>query len=216
MNNKNNNIAGLDIGPANPTLSIFLISILGLFLEMMIIRWISTEIRIFAYLQNTILVVCFLGLGLGCFTSNEKIDLRNTILPLLVITLFLAIPIGRKGLAMISELLSVMRDLPIFYSAITTSSFQSVSYAFLGLICSYFLLLLILDMFIPIGRILGRLLNNHPDTIWAYSINLMGSLIGTWLFVIVSSLYAPPFVWCFIFVLLLILFLNAPRRSRMI
>jgi len=41
---------------------------LGLFLEMLLIRWIGTEVRIFAYLQNTILVACLLGLGLGCFT----------------------------------------------------------------------------------------------------------------------------------------------------
>jgi hypothetical protein len=36
----------------NPTLEVFLISVLGLFLELLLIRWISTEIRVFAYLQN--------------------------------------------------------------------------------------------------------------------------------------------------------------------
>ncbi len=44
----------------NQTLGLFLISILGLFLELLFIRWIGTEIRVFAYLQNTILVACFL------------------------------------------------------------------------------------------------------------------------------------------------------------
>jgi hypothetical protein len=64
-----------DIGPANRTLAIFLISILGLFLEMLFIRWISTEVRIFAYMQNTVLVVCFMGLGFGlafCDTHYQK------------------------------------------------------------------------------------------------------------------------------------------------
>lgn len=48
-----------DLGPVNQTWAIFLISVLGLFLEMLLIRWIGTEVRIFAYLQNTILVVVF-------------------------------------------------------------------------------------------------------------------------------------------------------------
>ena len=47
---------------------------------MMLIRWIGTEIRIFAYLQNTVLIVCFFGLGMGCFTCRQPIHLRRTII----------------------------------------------------------------------------------------------------------------------------------------
>ncbi len=64
------------IAPRNRTLTIFLVSVLGLFLEMLLIRWIGTEIRIFAYLQNTILIVCFLGLGLGC-SDLAQVGRRN-------------------------------------------------------------------------------------------------------------------------------------------
>ena len=46
-----------DLRIPNQTCGIFLISILGLFLETLFIRWIGTEIRIFAHLQNTIPVV---------------------------------------------------------------------------------------------------------------------------------------------------------------
>src|SRR3990167_3182433 len=100
-------------GPASRTWAIFLISVLGLFLEMLLIRWIGTEIRIFAYLQNTVLVVCFLGLGLGCFTSRKPIIMRNMLLPLAILTLLLAIPMTRDGLGKTSELLSVLDDLLI-------------------------------------------------------------------------------------------------------
>ena len=62
-------------GPTNPTWGIFWISVLSLFLELLLIRWIGTEVRIFAYLQNTVLVVCFLGLGIGCFTSRGPIHI---------------------------------------------------------------------------------------------------------------------------------------------
>ena len=48
-----------------PTLALFVVSIAGLFLELLLIRWIGTEVRIFACLQNTVLVVCFLGDWVG-------------------------------------------------------------------------------------------------------------------------------------------------------
>ena len=54
----------------------------GLFLELLLIRWISTEIRIFAYLQNTVLVVCFLGLGMGCWDCRQAFALRDMLVPL--------------------------------------------------------------------------------------------------------------------------------------
>jgi hypothetical protein len=54
------------------TAAVFLISVLGLFLELLLIRWISTEIRVFAYLQNCVLVVCFLGLGMGAWDARRR------------------------------------------------------------------------------------------------------------------------------------------------
>jgi len=105
------------IEPFNRNWAIFLISVLGLFLEMLLIRWIGTEIRIFAYLQNTILIVCFLGLGLGCFTCRQPIRLHQSLVPLFIIILLLAIPIVRLGLGKISELLSLLGDLVIWSPA---------------------------------------------------------------------------------------------------
>jgi hypothetical protein len=37
-----------------------LISLFGLFLELLMIRWISSEIGIFAYFKNFVLVACYL------------------------------------------------------------------------------------------------------------------------------------------------------------
>jgi hypothetical protein len=100
---------------------IFLISVLGLFLEMLLIRWIGTEIRIFAYLQNTILVVCFLGLGLGSFTCRQPINLRQSLIPLFILLILMAIPIVRIALGNISELLSVLDDFVIWGSVTATN-----------------------------------------------------------------------------------------------
>src|SRR6188768_3873847 len=79
--------------------TLFLISVIGLFLELLLIRWVSTEIRIFAYLQNTVLVVCFLGLGMGCWDSRKPFALRDMLIPLGVLVTLLALPPTRVALA---------------------------------------------------------------------------------------------------------------------
>lgn len=53
--------------------SLILVSVLGLFLELLLIRWISSEIRIFAYFKNFVLISCFLGFGLGCYLCRRPI-----------------------------------------------------------------------------------------------------------------------------------------------
>lgn len=59
-----------------------LASILGLFLELLMIRWMSSEVRIFAFLKNYMLVSCFLGLGIGCFLCRKRINLIALVAPL--------------------------------------------------------------------------------------------------------------------------------------
>jgi spermidine synthase len=193
---------------------IFLISVLGLFLEMLLIRWIGTEIRIFAYLQNTILVVCFLGLGLGCFTCRQPINLRQSLIPLFILLLLMAIPIVRLSLGNISELLSVLDDFLIWNFVITENLWMTILFVALGLILTYCVLILVVDIFVPLGRILGRMMDDHPNTIWAYSVNVAGSLIGTWLFVILSLYYQPPFIWFAVFGVLMVAFIAWSRRDR--
>ena len=44
---------------------LFLASFLALYFELVVIRYLSTEIRVFAYFKNLPLISSFLGLGLG-------------------------------------------------------------------------------------------------------------------------------------------------------
>ncbi len=71
---------------------IFFVSSLILYLELVLIRWIGTEIRIFAYLGNLILVVCFFGVGLGCYRSTEPVSLGPHGSNLLVLVTLVANP----------------------------------------------------------------------------------------------------------------------------
>jgi hypothetical protein len=46
-------------------IQLFLMSALALYMEVVVIRWMAAEIRMFAYLKNLALLAAFLGLGLG-------------------------------------------------------------------------------------------------------------------------------------------------------
>lgn len=203
-------------GPRNRVVSIFLISVLGLFLELMLIRWIGTEVRIFAYLQNTVLMVCFLGLGMGCFTSHKPVTVRNILLPLLVLTLLLAIPLTQAGLANITNLLSVLDDLLIWEHANNDGWLTTIQRVSTGLLLTLGLMVLIWETFVPIGRLLGRLLDEPKHVIWAYSINVAGSLLGIWLMVALSAFWLPPLAWLVVAAALLLPYIVWNSQDRVL
>jgi spermidine synthase len=176
-------------------LALLLISVFGLFLELMLIRWIGTEVRIFAYLQNTVLIVCFLGLGMGCFSSHKPASIRGILVPLFALTALLAFPPTRAVLANITNLLSVLDDLLIWERSRNDGWLTTLSRVTTGLTLTFGLMALIWEMFVPIGRLLGRYMDTRENVIRIYSINIIGSLLGIWLFVAISAYSLPPVVW---------------------
>lgn len=188
--------------PANRTWGIFLLSVMSLFLEIMLIRWIGTEIRIFAYLQNTVLIVCFLGLGVGCFTARRPIHLGHSLLALLALMVVLALPVTRWQVSRITELLSGFGDLVIWGHERGAALSTALGNAALGLAMTLGLLILLWEVFLPLGRMLGRLMDEHPHTIAAYSANVAGSLVGIWLFALLSAFSLPPVLWLAVVALL--------------
>lgn len=197
------------------TADLFVLSIASLFVELLLIRWIGTEVRIFAYLQSTILVVCFLGLGMGCWTCRQEVRLRDILLPLLFLV-GLMVPISLLSLGnQLSLMLNACGDVLMFTSTVTESPAQTALYTALGLCFTFVILILVWDLFLPLGRLLGRMLSDHPRTIRAYSVNVAGSLIGVWLFVLLSALHTPPVVWALAAAVLLIAVgysLGKPRK----
>ncbi len=179
-------------------LKLFAISLVMLFLEILLIRWISTEVRIFAYVGNLVLLACFLGIGVGCFFSKKKENLLITIGMLLLTVL----AVRSEPFRHITDMLSGFSDSVIWYQAIRTRNFVP---ALQGTALTLFMFLMILIGFIPIGQILGRLLDEHPNIIEGYSVNVGASLIGIWTFNLFALYYTKPWLW-FIFCLVVIFF----------
>src|SRR5688572_4545392 len=73
-----------------------------LVLELAIIRWMSSQIRIVAYFSNVVLLASFLGMGLGVALGTRRPSLIHYCLPALaVLSLVLAFsrPMGLMNLS---------------------------------------------------------------------------------------------------------------------
>ncbi len=207
-------LADTDLPPVartSPRLVLFVASVLGLYLEMLAIRWIGTEVRIFSYLQNTILVTCFLGLGLGFLFCRRAIDLRGGFAWLLVLTTALAVPASRWALTGITMLLSGVATEVAWTPANAAAAFGPTV---MGLAMTLGVMVVLALVFFPIGQLIGRLMDDDPHIMTAYSLNVAASLLGVWLFVALSAMWSGPTVWG-LALLLLAAPLLLPGRTMM-
>lgn len=171
-----------------------------LFLELLLIRWVSTEVNIFAYLQNSILVVCFLGLGMGLlYPKAGKATLTPAILCLTGIVVVLSVDELRRAAAFIATSLSLFHDFVIWEQWETDASlWAKVGLILLGLGPLMALSAAVWGVMVPLGRALGQLFEESPRIIVAYSYDIGGSLIGIWLFTLLGYWALPPAAWAFV------------------
>jgi hypothetical protein len=174
-----------------------LVSVVGLFLELLMIRWISSEVRVFAYLKNYVLVSCFLGFGLGCYLCRKKINLIALLAPLFSLVFLIKFPWEplRTLISALPSYLGAASEVHFF--GIPTIPFSGL--ALLGLFAAVAITvpLFILNamIFVPVGQMVGGYLEKAPRGILAYSVNILGSLAGIFLFTFLCLLSLPPVVW---------------------
>lgn len=193
---------------------LMIFSILGMFFEMMMIRWVSSEIRIFAFFKNFVLVACFFGFGLGCYFSKRRVNLIALFMPLLLLCLLIQIPWAplRTLVSTLPGLLGSSTEVQIWGIPSMPADWPSMTAAILVTVPIFGLLVF---CFVPFGQLVGRLLENATAGIRAYSINVLAGLVGITLFTGVCFADTPPVVWLLIFVALLLAGLwKIPRLRR--
>jgi len=174
-----------------------LVSVIGLFLELLMIRWVSSEIRTFAYFKNFVLIACFLGFGLGGYMCRRRISLFPMLLPLLTIVLLIGLPW--------KPFRDTVGKLPSFLGGFSEMTFWSATARKLdaltafGVVAAAFVIVgvfaLIAFMFVPVGQLVGWYLENASRGILGYTINILGSLVGILLYTALCFLYQPPALW---------------------
>jgi len=193
-----------------------LASVFGLFLEMMMIRWVSSEIRIFAYFKNFVLIACFLGFGLGCYLVRRRVSLLSLLLPLVTLALIIKLPW--------TNLRDLIVNLPGYIGAASEVNMWGVPYIPMS---SHALVLLALATvvivpifalvafaFVPVGQLVGWYLENAPNGIRGYTVNIVASLVGIGLYTMLCFFYQPPSMWFLLAGVLLVWFVWPLARLR--
>lgn len=176
---------------------LFLTSFLGLYAELLCIRWMPAHVRFLSYFTNFILLASFLGLGVGILSVKRKLILGPRTFPLLM--LFAAILIAATRFE-----LKIGSAGVLYYGAGESGSAPPENALVLP---AAFLLVSLL--FVCIGRPLGILLGQVTPPLRAYGLDIAGSLAGIGAFFLLSLLEQPPAVW-FVGLLLITLVLAGP------
>lgn len=169
--------------------ALFLISSLSLFMELAVIRWLSGEIRIFAYFQNLALLSAFMGLSIGFAMVGKGRDYRFSFPALWGLFALLVVSIGTVENS--RSLFSPSGNEEAFWNASSAPLWLSFP-IFLGLLAIFFLTTMFL--FIPLGQATGEEMSLHHP-VKAYIVNLLASLSGIWGFSFLSVLQTSPAIW---------------------
>jgi SAM-dependent methyltransferase len=169
-------------------LDLALVSLLGLFLEVVLIRWHGTEFRACAYFKNITLLACFLGLGLGFARARRPVLTFPLMLILLSVQVILmdALSQAEADRAIRNP---IAADL-LWGVASVTRVLHSI--VFYGFFTALFVSTIVI--FIPIGQLTGRLMSAKTP-LASYTVNIIGSIAGVVLFAAASCLWLPPIVW---------------------
>jgi spermidine synthase len=174
-----------------------LVSVLGLFLELLMIRWVSSEVQIFAYFKNFVLIACFLGFGLGCYLVRRRISLLSLLAPLVTLAVIIKLPWPalRQLIIDVPGFIGVSSEVDVW--GVPHIPVGSTSLMLLGM--AVFVVVpifaLISFVFIPLGQLVGWYLEKAPNGIFGYTVNIVGSLVGIGFYTLLCLLFQPPPVW---------------------
>ncbi len=192
------------------------VSLLSLFLELLTIRWISSEIGIFAYFKNFVLIACFLGFGLGCYFSSRKINLIAFLGPLAFLVLLVKLPFTplRNLLLAIPLMMGTGSEVQIWGVPNVPTNWHTLVLllAATGVVIPIFALIVM--QFIPVGQMVGWYLEHAKRGIKGYTINVVASFAGILLYTVVCFLYQPPAVWLALAGIMLVAMLWPLPRQR--
>ena len=160
---------------SSPGALLFLTSFLALFLELLLIRWVPSLIRVMAYYGNLMLISAFLGLGCGTLLARRRLGSHRwfaLFLLLLVISVF-----AIKGIKF-QQGPDELRFL--FMSGASTTTLPIV-----------FIFVLNALVFVPLGELIGSYFLQMPP-LQAYSWDIGGAITGTVIFGLFSYLWFSP------------------------
>ena len=196
---------------------LFLASLLSLFVELVFIRWVASELRVIAFYKNFALIAAFLGLGVGFAIQRQEKTVswfERVYFPLMAATVVAILVFGRTQLNEMIMLNRASSQEYVWAGPLASDSpwvvllFDAIFYAVL---LALFVLLTVL--FIPLGQLTADKFAAFSPLV-GYTINIVGSLAGILLYTLVSLLEWPPAIWFLISGMVALYFLPRAHWRR--
>jgi hypothetical protein len=187
-------------------LPLALVSFLSVYLELIVIRWLASEVRIFAYFKNFPLLAAFLGFGIGCLIAKRRkgyFKYAPLLLLILSAVICFAYRFGYTHITFVD---------PYETYIIGTFSFNLLL-MFQGAGCVLGIFILTTFLFATVCEKLGECLEGFPP-LTAYTVNVGFSLVGILLYAWMSWMQWGPAIWLAVAACSMApFFLLWPRRS---
>ena len=172
--------------PRRQLADVVLLSAAGLLLELVMIRWLDSQVRILAYVKNVPLIGSFLGLGLG-FATHKRRPITNFAVPLLSLVLGIALFLGSpQGVRLLAGPAGTESNLGV------TVAQNTSQLAIFSLAVTVLFGLVVLAM-VPVGQLTADAMEGLPS-LPGYTANVAGSLLGVLASFGLAALSAPPWV----------------------
>ena len=172
-----------------PGFRLFLTATSILFAELLLIRWIPSNVVYVGYFRNFLLMASFLGIGVGILWGRDprRVPL-SPFGPLLLSLVFLVTQVR----------ISIQVDSTdeIFFG-LSESTAADINFLILPLMMMLTTLIMA-GLAVPLGPLLTAM-----PPLRAYSLDILGSMTGIALFTLVSALGSPPHVWFIVLALVI-------------
>jgi SAM-dependent methyltransferase len=152
-----------------------------LFVELLLIRWVPSEVRYIGFFSNFLLMASFLGIGIGLLLGRRREFDTVAIFPILllvVVTLITKL-----------ELNVQVSDPNELFFGLAESNAADVNFLVLPIVFA-----LVTALMASLAIPLGPLLRSMPP-LQAYAWDITGSMLGIAGFTALSAAGTPPIVW---------------------
>jgi SAM-dependent methyltransferase len=170
----------------NDTVRLLGYSFLILFVELALIRYVPGHVRVFGFYLNFVLLAAFLGTGVGLLRADRDSRLRWLAIPALPVLIGLVYAFSR-----------MVVQAPVDRNEFIWGVFHEIGPAvprigILPVVSVLFVAAALL--FVPLGAALGAVFGRFRPLV-AYSLNLVGSLLGVLTFAAASAARTSPLFW---------------------
>jgi SAM-dependent methyltransferase len=207
---------GRAISCRSATCDLFLVSLLILFTELACIRWFPAHVLFLTFFTNTVLLACFLGMSVGCRAAGRRTNYLAATPALLALALAAAHGVEHlmgQGAAAPVTVGDQASPQVVYFGAEPDNRDVAQFVIPLEVLGGFFFVVLALAMVGP-GQVLGRALGRVPNRVRAYTVNILGSVVGIVLFALLSWWQLSPLWWFLPVVLGLGYFLWDGRVTR--